>query len=158
MISGQFPTREWRDNPDGRTRTIEEALEIVRKLGLPIPDDVAFFVDELGELDERITARGPRVDKSVGEPVHWSDLVHDKTGKVPFRIWPGILRSDEAIVAVISHEMYELEKLRPLLHKGTMSIDDFIAQTEPGRAGNYHDEAWNFADKMVDRMRRDEEQ
>ena len=98
------------------------------------------------------------MDEPVGEPVHWSDLVQDKTGKVPLRIWPGIRTSDEAIVAVISHEMYELEKPRPFLHKGTMSIDDFIAQTEPGRAGNYHDEAWNFADEVVDRMRRDEEQ
>jgi len=70
----------------------------------------------------------------------------------------GNLRSDEAIVAVISHEMYELEKPRPFLQKGTMSIDDLIAHTEPGRTANYHDQAWDFADVMVDRMRGDEEQ
>jgi len=79
MISGQFPTREWQDNPDGQARTIGEALEVARRFGVHIPDDVAFFVDELGDLDEKNTARGPRVDKPVGEPVHWSDLVHDKT-------------------------------------------------------------------------------
>jgi hypothetical protein len=153
MISGQFPKREWQDNPEGATRTIEEAILIAKKFGVQIAEDVAFFVDELGELDCDTTARGPRVDKLIGEKVHWSDLVHDKTGKVPFRIWPGILSSDEAIVAVISHELYELEKLRPFLLQGSLSIDDYIAHTEPGRVGNYHDEAWNYADEMVDRMR-----
>jgi hypothetical protein len=53
MIAGQFRTREWRDNPDRHTRTIEEALEVARGFGVHIPDDVAFFVDELGELDEK---------------------------------------------------------------------------------------------------------
>ena len=153
MIFGQFPTREWRENPDGVSRTIEEAILIARKYGVQIPDDVAFFVDELGELNQNITARGPRVDKLVGEKVHWSDLVHDKTGKVPFRIWAGILKSDEAIVAVISHELYELEMLRPFLQEGSLSIDDYIAHTEPRRAGNDHDRAWDHADEMVDRMR-----
>ena len=153
MISGQFPTREWRDNSDGRARTIEEALAIARVSGVHIPDDVAFFVDELGEVSSEVTARGPRVDKLAGQKIYWSDLVNDKTGKVPFRIWPGVLRSDEAIVAVISHELYELEKLRPFLQQGSLSIDDYIAHTEPGRAGDYHDEAWDIADKMVDRMR-----
>jgi len=133
-------------------------VELARRSGVDIPTDVAFFVDESGELDEKITARGPRVDKPTGEPVYWSDLVHDKTDKVPFRIWSGILRSDEAIVAVISHEMYELEQLRPYLQKGTMSIDEFILQTEPGRAGNYHDQAWDIADLIVDRMRGDQDQ
>jgi hypothetical protein len=155
MLAAQSPKRNWQANPDGRTRTIEEAVEIARKFGVRVPDDVAFFVDESGELGEDITARGPRVDKLVGEKVWWSDLVHDRTEKVPFRLWPGILRSDEAIAAVIAHEMYELENLRPLLQAGMISIDDFIAHTEPGRVGNFHDRAWDVADEVVDRMRRE---
>jgi hypothetical protein len=154
MIAAQYPTREWRDNPDGQIRTIEEAILIAMKFGVKIPDDVAFFVDEFGELDETTMARSSRVVKPTGEKVYWADLVHDETGKVPFRIWPGILKSDEAIVAVISHELHELEKLRPFLQEGSLSIDDFIAQTEPGKAGNYHDEAWDVADEMVDQMRK----
>ena len=55
------------------------------------------------------------------------------------------------IVVVISEKS---QKLRPFLQKGSLSIDDFIAQTEPGRAGNYHDEAWDVADEMVDKMRK----
>src|SRR5208282_3213865 len=74
MVAGQYPKREWRDNPDGQIRTIEEAVEIAKKHGVVIPDDITFHVDESGELHKDLTARGPRVDKPSGERVYWSDL------------------------------------------------------------------------------------
>jgi len=153
MVAGQSPKRQWRDNPDGQIRTIEEAVEIAKRNGVVIPEDIAFYVDELGDLDEDLTARAPRVDKPSGDPVYWSDLVHDITHKVPIRIWAGLLKSDEAIVAVLAHEMHEIHSLRPLLEEGRTSIDDFLMLTEPGRPGNVHDEAWEVGDRMVDRMR-----
>ena len=75
---------------------------------------------------------------------------------MPFRIWQGILNSDEAIVAVFAHEMYELEQLRSLLQHGKTTIDEFIGLTCSGNPGNLHDEAWEFADNLVERMRRGE--
>jgi len=81
------------------------------------------------------------------------DLVHDKTGKVPFLLRPDILESDEAIVAVFAHEIHELESLRPMLPEGGISIEDFIGHTCPGNPGNLHDQAWDVADALVDRMR-----
>lgn len=154
MIAGQSPRMHWRPNAGGYTRTIEEAIELAKKSGVEIPDDVAFFVDELGDLDADHTARGPRVDKPAGSIIYWEDLVHDKTGKVPFRIWPGILSCDEAIVAVFAHEMYELHQLRSLLQEGKTTIDQLIAHTSPGNPGNLHDEAWDVADKKVELMRK----
>ena len=153
MIAGQAPKREWRDNPGGVKRTLEEAIKIATLNGVTIPDDVEFHLDESGELHKNLTARAPRVDKLSGEPVRWSDLVHDITHKVPFRLWPGLLQSDEAIVAVIAHEMHEIQTLRPWLEGGHLSIDDFIRHTEPGRPGNLHDTAWDVADRKVDDMR-----
>jgi hypothetical protein len=155
MITGQSPRIEWRPNPKGEIRTVEEAKTIARNHGVPVPDDVDFFADELGELHEGRTACGPRVDKPAGSIVHWTDLVHDRTGKIPFRIWPEILKSDEAIVAVLAHEMFELEKLRPLLQEGMLTIDALIAHTRPDNPGNLHDLAWDHADELVERMRRD---
>jgi hypothetical protein len=76
-------------NPQGEIRTTEEAKAIARKHGVSIPDDVEFFEDELDELDTNRIACGPRVDKPSGSIVHWTDLLHDKTGKVPFRVWQG---------------------------------------------------------------------
>jgi hypothetical protein len=145
--------RQWRDNPGGQIRTIEEAMQLAEQYGVVIPNDIEFHVDESGELNSDVTARGPRVDKPTGKPVYWSDLVHDRTHKVPFRIWAGILKSDEAIVAVIAHEMYEIRGLRSYLESGEITIDDYVMHTEPGRIGNLHDQAWDEADRLVDLMR-----
>jgi hypothetical protein len=153
MIAGQSPRIRWKDNSTGQARTTAEAIEIARRNGVEIPEDVSFWVDELGELGPDRTACGPRVDKPDGSIVRWSDIVNDKTGKVPFRIWEGILKSDEAIVAVFAHEMYELKKVRPLLRRENVTIGEFIGMTCPGNPGNFHDEAWEFADKLVEQMR-----
>src|ERR1700733_4265383 len=100
MIAGQSPKVKWKENLDGKKRTIDEAKEIAKWFGVRIADDVDFFEDEDGELPENMTARGPKVTKRAGAIVHWSDLVNTLTGKVPFLIRPDILKSDEAIVGV----------------------------------------------------------
>ncbi|MGD0896341.1 MAG: hypothetical protein ABR915_00810 [Thermoguttaceae bacterium] len=152
MISGRSPRQQWRANLDGRARSVGEAVRIARSFGVSIPDDVTFFVDELGWLDERTTARGPRVTKPSGALVGWSDMLNI-AGRVPFIVRPDILRSDEAIVAVFTHEMYELAELRPLLEKGSMTIEHYIAETREGNPGNLHERAWDVADAAVEKMR-----
>lgn len=77
MIAGQSPKLQWKSNPAGQIRTIEEAIAVAKSNGVKIPDDVSFWIDELGELGPDRTARGPRVDKPDGAIVDWSDLVHD---------------------------------------------------------------------------------
>jgi hypothetical protein len=79
-ISGRFPAISWRPDPGGQVRTIEEAVEIARRNGVMISDDVAFFVDEKGELGPTITARTSGVRRPAGGKVRWSDLVNDRTG------------------------------------------------------------------------------
>jgi LPS O-antigen subunit length determinant protein (WzzB/FepE family) len=69
MVAGQFPRRRWRNNSDGQIRNLEEAVQIAKKYGVVIPDDIEFHVDESGELNNDLTARGPRVDKPMGERV-----------------------------------------------------------------------------------------
>ena len=130
-------------------------MEVAAKNGVRIPDDVEFFLDEFGLLDSGTTARGPRVATSSGTMVVWSDLLN-LHGKVPFLIRPDILQSDEAIVAVFAHELYELESLRPLLCAGGVSIESCQAYTSPNNPGNLHDVAWEVADRLVERMRRQE--
>src|SRR5208282_4451085 len=101
---------------------MEEVPEILRDYGVPVPDDVDFFEDEDNELPEDMTARGPKVTKLAGSIIHWSDLINTLTGKVPFLIQSAILISDEAIAAVLGHEIHELEALRDLLKKGKTTI------------------------------------
>jgi hypothetical protein len=154
MIAGLSPRLKWAENANGEKRTIEQAKEIARQFGVPIPDDVEFFEDEENELPEDMTARGPRVTKLAGEAVHWSDLVNSLTGKVPFLIRPDILKSDEAIVGVFAHELYELAALRRILTKGKTPIEHYINHTRPDNPGNLHDQAWDYADDRVERMRK----
>jgi hypothetical protein len=85
--------------------------------------------------------------------VRWSDLVHSLTGKVPFLVRQDVLKSDEAIVAVLGHKMYELAALRDILKGGKTTIESFIDLTRPNNPGNLHDEAWDHADDLVQRMR-----
>jgi hypothetical protein len=61
--------------------------------------------------------------------------------------------SDEAIVGVFGHEMYELEALRGILKEGKTTLDHLIGHTCVDNPGNIHDEAWDHADNLVERMR-----
>jgi hypothetical protein len=146
----------WRENPGGEVRSLAEAIEIARRHGVVIPDDVQFVIDTIGDLGPEVTARGPLVRLPDGEAVTWSDLVHPRMGKVPFRLWSGILKSDEAIVAVLGHEMFELELARPFLIEGGVPVALFIERTSPGVPGNWHDQAWDVADRLVERMRKEQ--
>jgi hypothetical protein len=154
VISGQFPRVPWHPNPGGQTRSVEEAIGIARRNGVQIPEDVAFFVDELGELGPTITARAPEVRKLAGDEVRWSDLVNHSTGKVPIIIRPDVLQSDEAIVAVFAHELHEIEGFRRIIRRrGSISIEEFIANHAWDNPGNLHDAGWEIADALVRRMR-----
>jgi hypothetical protein len=94
------------------------------------------------------------VTKAAGGSVAWSDFLHDLTGQVPFIVRRDIMNSDEAIVAVFTHELFELESLRRLLARGqTTTIEKAIACCAPDNPGNFHDEAWAAADAAVRRMR-----
>jgi len=59
MVAGQYPKREWRDNPDGQIRTIEEAMEIARKHGAE-PGRPGNLHDEAWDVADRM------VDKMRG--------------------------------------------------------------------------------------------
>ena len=69
---------------------------------------------------------------------------------------PEVLTSDEAIVAVFRHEMFELSLMREVFGEsadGSMDGADYGIQTSVGRPGNFHDLAWDEADEIVLRMR-----
>jgi hypothetical protein len=155
MLTGQSPRLQWKENPHREKRSIDQAKEIARKHGVSVPNDVDFFEDEEGELPQNMTARGPRVTKPSGSIVRWSDLVNSLTGKVPFLVRSEILTSDEAIVAVFAHEMFELEALRGILREGKTPIEHFIGLTMPDNPSNLHDQAWDYADELVERMRKE---
>lgn len=153
MIGGRVPKYRWRPNPGEVTRTIEEARQIAQSWGVIIPDYVSFAIDHYGLLDENTTARTTTFVEPEGTMVYWSWLFHKLTGKIPFLIREDILRSDEAIVAVIGHEMYELEKFRQAFGEGGAPIESWAAEAYPDNEGNFHWQAWDYADSLVAKMR-----
>jgi hypothetical protein len=160
-IKGQFPKERWLPNPSGEKRTIEEAVQIAKQNGVPIPEDVHFW--ENGKLKgtlagfqtEGETARVAGLTEDAKGFVYWKNL-YNKNGKIPIGINPEVLTSDEAIVAVFTHELSEVEGLRGIfagLMNGRMQGYDFAAHTAPNIPGNFHDKAWELADEAVRRMR-----
>ena len=68
---GPTPEQKWKNNPDRIYRSVDDAVAIARANGVDVPDDVEFFVDEWNTLDQRTTARGPKVTKPPGGIVIW---------------------------------------------------------------------------------------
>jgi hypothetical protein len=153
MIEGRGPKFEWRPNPNEKPRTIEEACEIARHWGVVIPDYVSFAVDRYDWLDAETTAKTTTFKEPPGTKLYWSSLFHPRTGKIPFLIRKDILQSDEAIVAVIGHEMFELEEMRKAFGEQGAPIEHWEAEAHPNNEGNFHWLAWDYADELVARMR-----
>jgi hypothetical protein len=165
-IGGQGPKVRWKRNKGGLKRTIDEAVALARRHGVKVPEDVEFFEAEPGELEGRLkgflagqrfeTARGPRVTEHEDGRIYWRNH-YNKNRKVPFRIHPDVLTSDEAIIAVFQHETHELSLLREVFMRSktaSMNGNDYGLQTAEGRPANFHDLAWDEADKIIRQMRR----
>src|SRR5438876_1245278 len=128
MIGGRAPKYKWLPNLGGESRSIEQACQIARHWGIAIPDYVSFHIDKYGWLDANTTAKTTTFKEPAGTMIYWSSLFHKHTGKIPFLIRKDVLRSDEAIVAVIGHEMYELEAMRKSFAKDGAPIERWQAE------------------------------
>lgn len=148
MIAGQGPKYKWKPNADGKIRSMAEALNLAKQWGITIPDYVDFFIDRWNSLPADTTAKTTTFKEPAGTMIYWSCLLHKKTGKIPFLIRADIMESDEAIVAVIGHEMFELQKLRTRFGNGA-PIDHWLAETCSTNPGNFHCMAWDYADELV---------
>jgi hypothetical protein len=155
---------KWALNRDGKKLSIAEAVSVAIRYGVIISADVVFFEAEEDELDgdwddlvagNGTTARGPAVRGNRAGYIYWNDHRNPK-GKIAFDLNPAILSSDEAIVAVITHELYELEELRARFDESDenwMEAVEYERQVMAGVPGNLHDKAWTAADEAVKRMR-----
>jgi hypothetical protein len=114
---------------------------------------VSFAIDKYGSLDAETTARTTEFKEPAGTIIHWSWLFHKRTDRIPFLLRKDILGSDEAIVAVIGHEMFELEAMRNAFAEKGAPIEHWLAEARPDNEGNFHWQAWDYADELVARMR-----
>jgi hypothetical protein len=83
--------------------------------------------------------------------IRWEDCIHDRTRKLPIRIRPLVLGSDEMIVAVIGHELYEVVHLRAAFEVsgGTLTAREIYEHISYDYPGNLHCQAVAFGDRLV---------
>jgi hypothetical protein len=154
--AGRYPTVQWVDNAGGVTRSIEQAVQIARRNGVHIPDDIQFFDVAPGSLGADTLAQYTRLSGRANDLVPWNAF-YNLEGRIPVRIDSTILRSDQGIVGIIGHEMHELNTLRALFRtslNGSMTLERLGRLIDPKLDGILHREAWDVSDVLIRAMRR----
>jgi hypothetical protein len=150
------PQLTWAPNPGGEVRTVDEAVALARKLKVEIPDDIRFIAVNQKDLPKNAYAAYAQMGKNfqAGDFIEWEQF-YNRFEQIPVALSREVLSSDEAIVAVIAHEMHELNGLRKLFQAngGRLPAADLHRAITPGIKGNLHYEAWDIADKLVLEMR-----
>jgi hypothetical protein len=161
----------FRPNANG-SRTLAEAVALAERHGIHIAEDVMLRIDP--SLPAAEFARyGPGTALPSGGRVSWADLVGTinppRPGVVPtywthepveeagkfirVALRPDVLASDEAIIAVLAHEMHEINYLRTTLQAGSTLTGPAFHGLVNANTGTLHLEAWRIAIALVERMR-----
>jgi hypothetical protein len=98
-------TEPWASNSDG-PRSLAQALDLVKKYGVTIPDDVRFFATEDCIPADAHAAYHLVYEQSGQAVVSWQKF-YNRNKCIPIRVRKSVFASDEAIVAIFAHELYE---------------------------------------------------
>lgn len=144
--------------PWTRTRSqpcsIEEALAIAERHGVEIPAYIRFYVCEAW-IPPNAHASYLSLGLCEGQaPISWQDCLN-VSGQVPVRIRPAVLESDEAIIAVLAHEVYEITRLRACFEAkgGALQAGEIYQLISPDVPRNLHHEAVECGDRLVHALR-----
>jgi hypothetical protein len=144
----------WSRNSGGVVRYPQEALALAAARDVSFPEDVRLVVVGEGDLPENVFA-----SYMLPTPFRENDLLGwdrflNRNGDILIRIKASVLASDEAIVAVLAHEAFELNALRSFLPDGEMISPSKLQQLiSPEVPGNLHFQAWDDADHRIEQWR-----
>jgi RHS repeat-associated protein len=143
MGAGTSPRVDWQPNANGAIRSEAEARAIAGK-HMNIPADVDIhFVDH---LPDNVTASYGNFKNADGF-TQWKDIAPD--GRVKITLNSAFAQSDEAIVAIMKHELHEVEALRGLFKERKMlPFNDVHSMVNP--TGSLHIQAWDAADDLIE--------
>lgn len=157
----QSPRLTWAKNPAGEVRTVEQAIEIARRNGVEIPDDIIVRKTAGKFLPKNsLAAYFGRLGIDPNKTISWDEFFDKDLDGLLVRVDQTVFESDEAIVAILAHEMHELNNLRIIFDEsdGIMSYGRLFRLINPGHKGNLHDEAWDVADAAVINMRKEKKE
>ena len=147
-------TYPWTKNTDGVVRTAADVKRIALEHGVEIPEDIQIFAVQGKWLPPDSFAQYMGRDFLPGQRVSWNQF-YNRYDNIAVKVSKDILDSDEAIVAVMAHEMHELNRLRKIFAEHeTLPAEELGRLINPGHKGNLHDEAWEVADNLVAKMRK----
>lgn len=156
--TANFHQTTWKPNADG-ARTLPEAIRIAEDHGVYVADDVKFNVvpDDLYDkhIGDSYASYGRATADSAEQMLKWGDFMTDAKGNVKINLRQSVLSSDEAIVAVMEHETFEVEGLRAMFAKsgGKMRWNEYESQVSPGNPKGLHWKAVDSGDALVHAMR-----
>jgi hypothetical protein len=153
-------TNLWTPNASG-ARTMAEARTIAENNGAYLADDVHFIpvADALydSKFGNSYATYGRFTVSDPNAPVMWkassstSSGIADSTGRINVWVRQSVLESDQAITAVLGHETFEIEALRPAFQQngGALPAKTYSNLVRPGVPNNIHWQAVDFGDQLV---------
>ena len=151
-MCGGYKITDWKKNSDG-VRNLEQAISLLARNGITVPEDVRVAIYD--ELDPDVLASYLLPHESPADARYsWENLLND-FGQVPIKVRSTVFESDEQIIAVLGHELYELGLLRRHLEENeTISagqMSSLIATNTTSK--NFHCLASQYGDRAVLKFR-----
>ncbi len=154
VAAAQYPKSShlWKKNADG-PRLIDDAVAFVRQQGVSVPPDVRFVVAPPNLLDDGVYAFYAGFKTTL--TYRWEALCvkprdDGEEPTVVVKVRASVLESDAEILAVFSHELYELAELRAMFEvRQSIPGAELLNLVRAGNPGNVHDRAWDEGDLRV---------
>jgi hypothetical protein len=151
--SADSPRVAWQINVNNVIRSESDAITIALNNGVSIPADVEIIFVPEGFCGPDVNAFYIGFSKEKNPSILWQDFYNN--GKIKVKVDRRILNSDESIVAVLGHEMYEIDALRQIFASSpaAMQYMDVARLIDAKLGGTIHQQAWDYADNLVLDMR-----
>jgi len=150
----------WDDNPGGLMRSVDEAKEIFRKHikaveknfeGLDLLPQVTIRVMPSGSMRDRWAQYEPRGRTGIKGEYKWKDFF-DRRNRIVIEIDERVMTSDQAIVGIIAHELYELNAIRQIIESNqNKSIPEVALQKA---INDFHTSAVRLQNRSVQYLKR----
>ncbi|WP_133797684.1 hypothetical protein [Prosthecobacter fusiformis] len=115
----------WKDNPDGAVRTWDEAKQIFRKhikKVEPMMEEALDLVDVIEvrfKTPEEMKGKWASYAPARGKKHYqWRDFFDN--GRIVLHVDQRVVKSDQAILGIIAHELYELNAIRNKIGSGSI--------------------------------------
>lgn len=145
---------KFRPNPNHEVRKLSEALQIAERNGIDIdPDRFRFAITS--DLPDNVGAQYFRLRESQqGQMIELKGLTDDQ-GRFMIRLNKNILDSDDKILGVIAHEVFEIDALEQAFieNGGRLEAKRIFALVDATQ-GTAHSAAWNYADTLVESLQK----